>query len=93
MVRQRRAPIAVPPFRQVPGVGFAGREDVEGDREGVRVEASTDSLGQAAVKRKGNGGSFRSFPHDESRVQRNGVPPEEKDGQDKEGEEGGPASP
>jgi hypothetical protein len=35
VVRQRRAPVAAPPLHQVPGVGPAGQEDVEGDREGV----------------------------------------------------------
>ena len=35
VVRQRRAPVTAPPLHPVPGVGPAGEEDVEGDREGV----------------------------------------------------------
>ena len=41
----------------VPGVGPAGEEDVEGNREGVRVEAAAHPLGQAPVGRTGHGGS------------------------------------
>ena len=33
VVRQRRAPVATPPLHQAPGVGPAGEEDVEGNRE------------------------------------------------------------
>ena len=44
VVRQRRAPVAAPPFYQAPGVSPAGKGDVEGDREGVRVEAPTHSF-------------------------------------------------
>ena len=39
VVRQRRTPDTTPPLHTVSGMGPAGKENVEGDREGVRVEA------------------------------------------------------
>ena len=94
VVRQRRAPVAAPPFHLVPGVGSAGKEDVEGDREDVRMEASTHSVSQAAVGWTGDGGSFRIFAHDESQVHRNReCSLRRKRGGDSEGEEGGPGPP
>ena len=90
VVRQQRAPVAAPLFTRCP----AGQEDVEGDREGVRVEAPTHSLGEAAVGRAGHRGGFRVFAHDESRVLGSGESaPGGGGGEDSEGEEGGPAPP
>lgn len=43
MVWQRRATVQVPPNRKVQNLRPSGSQDVEGDRKGVRVEASTGS--------------------------------------------------
>ena len=63
-------------------MGPAGKKDVNGYREGVRVETPAHSLCQASVGWAGYGGGFRVFAHDEGRVHRNErVPPEEEKGQ------------
>ena len=71
-VRQRRAPVATPFLHVMSGMGSAGQEDMERDREGVWGGAPAHSLGQASVGWAGYGGSFRIFAHDEDRVHRGG---------------------
>ena len=82
VVRQRRAPVAAPPFHTVPGMGPAGQEDVEGDREGAGVEAPTHSLGQASVGRASYGDGSRVFAHDEKRMHGSGESPRRRGGGD-----------
>ena len=68
VVRQRRAPVAVPSIQALSGLGPTGKEDVEGDREGLRVEMLTHFLGQAFVGRAGHGGGSGFPAHDEGRM-------------------------
>ena len=50
--------------------------------------------GQTAVRWEGNGYSFRVFAHDKGwYIGTERVPPEEEEGEDSEGEEGGPGPP
>ena len=53
---------------------------MEGDREGVRVEAPMRSLGEASVGRAGYGGGVRVFAYDEGLVHGNGECPRRRGG-------------
>ena len=66
---------------------------MEGDREGVRVEAPMRSLGEASVGRAGYAGGVRVFAYDEGLVHGNGESVPGGGGEDSEGEEGGPGPP
>ena len=64
VVSYRRSLVAALPLHPVPGVGPAGQEDVESDREGLRVETPAHSLGKTSVGWTGDGSGSSGLAHD-----------------------------
>ena len=59
VVQGRKATDQLPPFYGAQGIVAPDQEDVEGNREGARVETSKGPLSQVAVEGEVHRGCFR----------------------------------
>ena len=101
-VREQGGPVTAPPFHQVPGVGPAGEKNVEKDRTAsgrARGPRQSGCYGMEGPRRRGIPPSGSALCLDFLRTTRvdcrgtDRAPPEEEEGEETEGEEGGPGLP
>ena len=94
MVLLRQVGVAVPPLRRVQGLGTPDPEAVEAGGQGLRVETPQGASGKKTVEGGGHRGCLRVPRGGAGRVLvGSGCEGAQGDGEELEGEEGGPGPP